>query len=203
MNKINITPYTKELSDSLFSDREIEKLRYFPMDRFYLIDNNYLGKIVSLNYLEFLLYNLEMVNESYTFQLLVCLPELWENMSYEDFITLIENFTNSFSFYALVEFTHKYLEIDLMDEIFYNENVDLKFKKDCARYFHNIIATLYMNEFDYIDFKENVFGVNMEQLEKIQLKFQNDNNFKKTISIEELYKKLSLIRFDKDHSLPV
>lgn len=194
MNKINITSNTKELSDSLFSDRKTEKLKYYPIDRFYIMDNNYLGKILSLNHLEFLLYNLEMVNESYTVQLLVCLPELWENMSYEDFITLIENFTNSFSFYALVEFTHKYLGIDLMDEIFSNKNVDLKFKKDCVKYFSNIIATLYMDEFDYMEFDENLFGVNVEQLKKIQLKFQNDNKFKKTMPIEELYKKLSQIQ---------
>ena len=194
MNKINIKSHVKELSDSLFNDRKIEKLRYYPMDKFYILDNNYLEKILSVNHLEFLFYNLEMVNETYTVQLLLCLPELWENVTYNDMITLIENFTNSFSFYTLIEFTHRYLEIDLMDEIFYNKNVDLKFKKDCASYFRNIIATLYMDEFDYMDFKENLFGVNIEQLKKIQLKFQSDSNFKKIMSKEELYKKLSQIQ---------
>jgi len=194
MNKINITSQVKELSDSLFNDRKIEKLKYYPMDKFYILDNNYLEKILSVNHLEFLFYNLEMVNETYTVQLLVCLPELWENITYNDMITLIENFTNSFSFYALIEFTHKYLEIDLMDEIFYNENVDLKFKKDCIRYFPNIIASLYMNEFDYMELEENLYGVNIEQIKKIQLKFKNDINFKNVISKEEVYKKLSAIK---------
>ncbi|MCS3528646.1 hypothetical protein [Chryseobacterium sp. JUb7] len=194
MNKINITSHVKELSDSLFNDRKTEKIRYYPMDKFYILDNNYLEKILSVNHLEFLFYNLEMVNETYTVQLLACLPELWENIIYNDIIILIENFTNSFSFYALIEFTHKYLEIDLMDEIFYNENVKLKFKKDCIRYFPNIIASLYMNEFDYMEFEENSYGINIEQIKKIQLKFKNDDSFKKIMSKEELHKKLSEIK---------
>lgn len=194
MNTINVTTSIKELSDYLLNNSKTKKLTYYPMDRFYILNNNYLDKILSLNHLEFIFYNLELINETYAVQLLICLPELWENITYNDMIDLIENFTNSFSFYALVEFTHRYLNIDLMDEIFYNKNVDLKFKKDCARYFRNIIATLYMNEFDYADFKDNIFGVDLEQLKKIRLKFQNDHNFKKTMSIEALYKKLSEIQ---------
>ncbi|SEH45551.1 hypothetical protein [Chryseobacterium culicis] len=194
MKKINITSQVKELSDSLFNDRKTENLRYYPIDKFYILAHNYLEKILSVNHLEFIFYNLEMINETYTVQLLLCLPELWENVTYNDMITLIENFTNSFSFYVLMEFTHKYLEIDLMDEIFYNKNVDLKFKKDCIKYFPNIIASLYMNEFDYIELEENLYGVNIEQIKKIQLKFKNDSNFKSVMSKEEVYKKLSAIK---------
>lgn len=194
MRKINITSSTKELSDYLLSDSKTKKLRYYPIDRFYIQNNNFLEKVLSLNNLEFLFYNLELVNETYSVQLLICLPELWENITYNDVITLIENFTNSFSFYALIEFTHKYLEIDLMDEIFYNENVELKFKKDCIKYFPNIIESLYMNEFDCRELEENSYGINIEQIKKIQLKFKNDDSFKKTMSKEELYKKLSEIK---------
>jgi hypothetical protein len=51
-----------------------------------------------------------------------------------------------------------------------------------------------MNEFDYMELEENLYGVNIEQIKKIQLKFKNDINFKNVISKEEVYKKLSAIK---------
>ncbi|MGN7707950.1 hypothetical protein KYG33_02565 [Chryseobacterium sp. D764] len=194
MSKINITSPIKELSDSLFNDRKTEQLRYYPIDRFYIVDNNYLGKILSANHLEFLFYNLEKMNPTYSVQLFVCLPELWEKLTFNDVITLIENFTSPFALYTLVEFTYKYLEIDVMDDIFYNEKVDIKFKKDCLSYFMKTIANLYMNEFDYMELEDNLYGVNIEQIKKIRQKFKNDSNFKKVMLKEDVYKKLSAIQ---------
>lgn len=191
---INITPYVKELSESLCNDSNIEDLEYYPMDRFYLEKYDYLERILSVNYLEFLLYNLERKNSTYTIQLFVCLPELWEKVTYNDILNLIKNFTNSFSFYALIQYTYKYLNVNLLDEIFSNENIDVKFKKDCANYFSNIIATLYINEHDYRMLTESFFGISLNQIERLQRRFQQDTNFIATISQKELKKKLLEIK---------
>ena len=48
--------------------------------------------------------------------------------------------------------------------------------------------------FKIIEFKENLFGINIEQLRRLQLKFKNDNEFTKAKPKNELYKKLLLIQ---------
>ncbi|MFZ4928938.1 hypothetical protein [Chryseobacterium sp. Mn2064] len=190
MKKIDVALYVKELSDSLSNNKKIEELKYYPIDRFYIEKHNYLQKILSVSYLEFLFYNFEKVNSTYSVQLFVCLPELWEKITYSDILNLIGSFTNSFSFYTLIEYTYKYLNIDLLDEIFYNDNVGVKFKQDCANYFYNIGATFYMDDHDYRMLKDDFFGINLIQIESLQNKFQKDNQFKATGNKEELKEKL-------------
>ncbi|KMQ67370.1 hypothetical protein ACM39_13070 [Chryseobacterium sp. FH2] len=194
MNKIYIDPQVKEISDLLIKNCKNENIEYFPIDRFFIEENGYLEKILSTNYLEFLLYNLEKVNPTYTVQLFVCLPEIWKKVSYEDMIILLENFTNSFSFYSFLEFTYKYLEIDLFDEIVYNKNIEKKFKRDCLTFFLNTLDSLYLEEYDYLEFKENLFGITIEQLRLLQFKFEENDKFKKAKSKNELYKRLSILQ---------
>jgi hypothetical protein len=50
---------------------------------------------------------------------------------------------------------------------------------------------LYLEEYDYLEFKENLFGINIEQLQSLQFKFKENSEFKKAKSKKELYKKLS------------
>ena len=57
-----------------------------------------------------------------------------KTMLVNDIYKLIENFTNSFSFYSFIQYTYKYLEVDLFDEIICNLDVDDIFKKDCIKY---------------------------------------------------------------------
>ncbi|ROH98828.1 hypothetical protein EGI16_19895 [Chryseobacterium sp. G0240] len=194
MNKISIGNEVKELSSQMAINSTKEVIQYFPIDRFFIEKNGFIEKIRSVNYLEFLLCNFENVNPTYTVQLFICLPELWEKVNYEDLIKLTENFTNSFSFYSFIEFTYKYLEIDLFDEIIYNKNIEEKFKRDCLSFTFNTLDFLYLEDYEYIEFKENLFGINIEQLRRLQLKFKNDNEFTKAKPKNELYKKLLLIQ---------
>lgn len=142
-----------------------------------------------------MLYNLEKVNPNYTVQLFVCLPELWEKVKYEDMKSLIENFTNSFSFYSLIEYTYKYLEIDIFEEIISNKNIDLRFKKDCITFFQNTITILYMEEFDYLEFEENLFGISRKRLDNLREKFKQKNSFKNSLPQEKLYDKLTSVMY--------
>lgn len=180
----------KKLSDSIASTAPQKVEHYFPIDRFFLEDYGYLTLLSDVDSLQFLFHNLERVNPTYTGQLLLCVPELWQDIDYEDLIMLIENFTNSFSFYTLIEFTYKYLEIDLLDEIFDNPRVDDKFKKDCLDYFPKIIATFYLDEDDYTVFDENLAGIHINDWSYTKQRLLVDKRVKSAVSAPELAKRL-------------
>ncbi len=186
MSKIDISEYIKELSEDIAISSVHHVEHYFPIDRFFIEKYNFLEKIKEVNPLEFLLCNLERVSNNYTNQLLLCLPELWEDVEYEDILMLIENFTNSFSFYSLVEFTYKYLEIDLLDEVFNNPKVDDKFKKDSIDYFPKIVATFYLDEDDLFEFDENLFGIQMSDWNYTKQRLLADKRIKPAIEADSL-----------------
>lgn len=115
MNKeILITKQVEDLSNEISSLSAMEA-DFFPVDRIFL--EQYVPEIDSVDYLEFILFNIEKVNPTYVTQLFLCLPELWIKITYDDFDILIDNFSNSFSYYTLILFTYKYLEIDILDLI--------------------------------------------------------------------------------------
>lgn len=185
--KIIISLDVVKISDKL-SLNAIHGVKHFsPIDRFYIEENGYIEKIKSVNKIEFLLYNLENINPTYTIQLLLCLPELWEKINYRDLLNLLENFTNSFSFYSFIGFTYKYLNINLFNDIFDNENIDNKYKKDCLLYFANTLATLYMDESDYLEFNENLLGVSLESWNNVKQRLYLESKIKKSIPIDDLY----------------
>lgn len=194
VKKITVDKKTQDLADKLSIDSMKNVKHYFPIDRFFIEENSYLEKIKDVNKIEFMFYNLEHKNTTYTIQLFVCLPELWEDIQYEQLLLLMENFTNAFSFYSLIGFTYKYLEIDLLDEIFFNKNIDTKFKKDCSNYFSKIVATFYMDEEDFSDFNENTFGITKERWSNIKEKIFSNKKIKRSLSISDLNFKLNEYR---------
>ena len=72
MNKYK--PEVRKLSD-LISERAPNEAECFPIDRYFL--EEFLEEIEKVDKGQFLLYNLENLNNTYTVQLLLCLPELW------------------------------------------------------------------------------------------------------------------------------
>lgn len=195
MNKTNkkiiVEEKTKDLVNKLSSHSLKSVEHYFPIDRFFIEEYHYLEKIQKVDKLEFIFYNLENNSTTFTIQLFICLPELWEKIEYDDLLLLMENFTSSFSFYSLIGFTYKYLEIDLLDEIFLSKNIDKKFKKDCLNYFSKILTTFYMDENDLLDFNNNVFGIEKNRWDLVKKKIHNNNKFTKSLSISELSLKLT------------
>jgi len=196
---ISIKEEIIDLSNQLSVDSVKNVTHYFPIDRFFIEENGYLDKILAVNHLEFIFYNFENVNPTYSVQLFVCLPELWEQITYENIKVLLENFSNSFSFYSFIEYTYKYLEIDLFDEIMHNKNIDNKIKKDCIHFFISTLGSLYMDEDDYLDFEENVFGISMNKLIVLREIFEAHEEFKKILPQEKFYQKL--ISFQSSQSL--
>ena len=190
MRKIEVSEDVKELSEDLSISSFHHVEHYFPIDRFFIEKYDFLEKIKKVDSLEFLFCNLERVSTTYTVQLMLCLPELWEDIGYEELVQLIESFTNSFSFYALVEFTYKYLEIDLLDEIFNNPNVEQKFKDNCLDYFPKIVATFYLDEYDYFEFNENLFGIHINDWSYTKQRLLVDKRIKPALEPKELFTRL-------------
>ena len=50
---------------------------------------------------------MKRVNPTYTNILFLCLPELWEKIGVDDLVAMLENVTNTFSYYVIIEFTYK------------------------------------------------------------------------------------------------
>ncbi|MFN3639888.1 MAG: hypothetical protein ACK4UK_03125, partial [Flavobacterium sp.] len=99
----------------------------------------------------------------YSEQLLLCLPELWDDITFESIESLLRQFTNSFSFYSFLSFTYKYLEIDIIDLFFNDNHIDILHKKNLSSYFKNIVLSLYKDHDDYFLFDNDYIGVTNEE----------------------------------------
>lgn len=182
----------KELSIEL-AQRSAKEADYHPIDKFFIKEKGYLSRIKEYNPIDFMLYNLETMPNLYSEHLLLCLPELWNSMTYDKVLYLLESFTKSFSFYAFLRFTYKYLEIDMIESVFLNQSIKLRFKKDISDYFKNITATFYKDDDDYFEFEENLLGVELQDWTYIKQRLLTDERLKPvTLSQKELYVKICL-----------
>jgi hypothetical protein len=129
--RIEVSGYTKVISDTLVK-YSIDEASYFPVDRFFL--EKYIRDINSASPVEFIFYNFEQVNDLYTIQLFRCLPEIWERIKVDDLNRVIESFTNPFSFYTLIKFSYRYLEIDIIELVLKSKNVKENFYSDIVSY---------------------------------------------------------------------
>lgn len=177
----------QQLSDEMCKHSSKES-NYYPIDR-YFINKFYIDNILKENnYIDFIIYNLESTPNLYSEQLLLCLPEIWEDFTIEKIRIILERLTSSFSFYSFLRFTYKYIEIDLFEEIFLNKKIDMVFKKNIYSYFKNIVSTLYKDEDDFFDFNEKLIGVELEQWEQVKIKLLSDKRIKPiSMTINELY----------------
>lgn len=155
----------KELSDLLVS-KSIKEAECFPVDRYFL--DPYIKNILSLNKKDFIVYNLENVNNTYTVQLFVCIPELWLDIDENDLIEIIENFTNIFSYYGLIIFTYRYIEINIIDLILDLPTVSLDTKENIKQFLKSQYPNLMKSETDYLFFEEGLLGVQIEDWKYIK-----------------------------------
>jgi hypothetical protein len=158
----------------------------FPIDRYFI--NQYLPDILTFDRTEFLLINLERGSNTYTVQLLLCLPELWENIELEDLLEIIKKFTNIFSYYTLIEFTHKYIEVNIIEIILKMVSVQSTIKDNIINY---LISSFYPNlikgEADELFFSKEMYGVQPEDWIYTKQKLLLDKRIKPAITdLDEL-----------------
>jgi len=151
------------------------KIKHLPIDR--IVVSKYLNEILSLDKLEFILFNLNFLPSTYTTQLLVCIPELWEDITYENFITIFSKIRNKTGLHSFLIFLCKFLELNGFD--FLNEStVESKIKKEISNYFKNHPNLLEKDTFEYDSLTKESVGVDIQELYQLKLKFLKDKRIK-------------------------
>jgi len=97
----------------------------------------------------------------------------------DDLVLMVESFTTSFSFYSLMEFTYKYLQVDILKIVLNSKNVKAKFERDLKEYLELQWNILVMtdNERDFLenDVKGEYLKYNPMQWNYVKQKFLLDN----------------------------
>ena len=182
MNKYK--PEVRKLSD-LISERAPNEAECFPIDRYFL--EEFLEEIEKVDKGQFLLYNLENLNNTYTVQLLLCLPELWDELYVNDIECLIKDFSNIFSFYALIVFCYKYVEINIIDLILGMNDIRAEFKEGVKSYLQSQYPNLLKSDTDYRFLDEGILGVNGDSWTYIKQKLLVDRRITPSLkSIDKL-----------------
>lgn len=100
-----------------YSEHLVEKAmnesRFFPVDREFLVQH--IEEILSFDIRDFLLANFEFESFGYVGQLMVCLPEVWCEISVDDLLVISTSFSNAFAYYNLLKFCSKYIEVNVVD----------------------------------------------------------------------------------------
>lgn len=158
----------------------------FPVDRYFL--KEYLDQIFTFDKKEFIFSNLERGSNTYTVQLFLCLPELWDEIELNDLLEMTKRFTNIFSFYTLIEFTHKYLEINIIESLLKLSSISLEVKQNIVNYLQGSwFPNLIKSEGDFLFFRENIYGVELSRLAAAKEHFLLDRRIKSAnTSLEEM-----------------
>lgn len=146
----------REFSDFLAKTAALEAQCY-PIDRYFL--KPYIETILQIDRNSFLLYNLEKVNNNYSVQLLLCLPELWQDITVNDIVEIVYNFTNIFSFYALITFTYKYIEVNIIELILSLDKLNLKVKSEIKDFLKTQYPNLLKSDGEIFVIDESLIGV--------------------------------------------
>lgn len=180
-------------------DKQIEKISMeiaiksakeaecYPIDRFFL--EKYMNDILSLNTRDFIFYNFEIANPTYSVQLMLCLPELWKRITLDDIVDIVNKFSNIFSYYAIIEFTYKYIEINIIELILYQTEISVDVKRKIKNFLINsFYPNLLKSDTDIFFIKEGLYGINYNDWMYIKQCFLLDNRAKEALdSVKELF----------------
>lgn len=166
LNYKDVTEY------SIFLMEKAEKeASVFPTDRAFL--NLHLQDILKIHPFDFVFCNLELGSILYSNQLFVCLPEVWQQISIEDLIQMCEEFENIQSYFSLIKFTYKYIEIDIIEEVLKCNKVrnsNFTFGQ-ILDYIKNQWNVLLKTESDYEDFRDGFIDVDYDEWMYLKQKY--------------------------------
>ena len=101
----------KEISDIL-AERSVHESDFHPINRHFL--RPFLPHILKCDRNDFLLYNFDSSSILYCNYLMLCLPELWEDITADDLIEVIYQFKKTYSYFSIISFTYKFVEVDII-----------------------------------------------------------------------------------------
>jgi hypothetical protein len=177
--------YLERLSNFI-SIKSAEEAEFHPIDRFFL--EPYVADILKMPHKEFLFYNLETRSKLHNIYLMLCLPEVWEKVTVDDIIDMINRFKNISSLYALMEFTYKYIEIDIIPLIFASENVKTNFQDNIILHIRNLYMNFFKDEGDFFFFDKGIIGVSLTQWNYVKQIFLLDERIKPAVkSVKDFF----------------
>jgi len=158
--------------------RAREEAEWHPVDRMF-IEQKY-SEIFNIDPVMFVYSNFEITTSSiWPITLFLCLPEIWRELDVDDIKLMIESFESIFSFFFLIEFTGKYLQIDILPMILNSENVMAHFKEGLIEYLKLQWHVLLMTEDTQDSLENDMEGVYLKydrlQWQEIRDKFLQDN----------------------------
>ena len=158
--------------------RAQEESNIFPIDREIIIPH--INEILAFDQKDFLFYNFELESSLYTCRLFVCLPELWQRITLDDLLEVSERFTKTYSYFVLIEFTYKYLEVDIIQLILQTNKVqdDKEYKREILEYLKRQWNVLIKSEADFEDYDDGFLDVKYEDWLYIKQLFLLDTRVK-------------------------
>lgn len=157
----------------LLADKAQDESAIFPVDRVFL--EQHLDEIKSIDASAFIFNNLEMVNDTYVNQLFVCLPEVWSEIVIDDLKDMCNCFTNAHSYFTLIKFTYKYIEVDIIEIVLrILQKKETNYLPQILEYLKNQWNVLVKTESDVEDFENGFINIDYNEWKYIKQKFLLD-----------------------------
>lgn len=172
---MKISKQTKNLAELLWK-RSSKEARFYPVDRPFL--EQYLDQAKAVDPAEFVSYNLAAYPGLYATQLFVCLPELWEELSVDDILRIIESFNSEQPFYSLILFTYKYLQVDIIHLILESSKVPELKKQKIKGFLKSQYSNLILQEEELEDFEKDGLGIHLDDWVYARQKLLTDKRAK-------------------------
>lgn len=100
---------------------DFSEIKFLPIDRFAL--EPYLNKILEQDYIEFIVFNFKWFSENYTHRLMVCLPEVFKEITYQDLIKIVNKINDPLPIVYFLNFIQRFLNVDYL-KILNSSNVN-------------------------------------------------------------------------------
>jgi hypothetical protein len=177
---MQIMPQRNEVEEYCIylAEKASEEAQIHPIDRAFIIQR--LDDILKFNPLDFIFSNFELGSILYSNQLFVCLPEIWQQIELDDMVSICERFENIQSYFSLIKFTYKYIEIDILEEILACNRVRSSkvFYMDIIEYLEKQWNVLLKTESDLEDFYDGFIEVNYDDWMYIKQRLLLDERVK-------------------------
>lgn len=164
---VNILVFLSEIEADCLENSE-----HFPVDRYFI--KKYLSQILEYDKIEFIASAFNLNNQTFSVHLMLCLPELWDEITYSDIIDILKQLDSEIAIFSMIEFTYKYVEINIIDDCFNSKYVNTNLQISVKSYLKSQYNNLYKSEFDYLCYNEGIWGVTIDEWQYIKQKILLD-----------------------------
>jgi hypothetical protein len=109
---------------------------------------------------------------------MLSLPELWLEISLEDLVNMMKKFTNSFSFFSILIFSHKHIEINIVDVVLNLKTLDEFRRNEIKMFLQRQFSNMFKDEGDLFFMNEGLIGVNFDEWNYVRQKLLLDKRIK-------------------------